>query len=142
MMARVRPHRCIMCGTPKNVRLWTIDNLSTVTVTYLCRNHAAPLAAIVEAAGNLPPDQQVPMPDRGTEPVGNLDVHKRGRKQPVMVPLNWTPPAPRPEPVLTVEEKLVKQALKDGKTWPEISETLGTPILDTVEKYSHLWEVG
>jgi len=87
MMARVssRRGRCVICGKT-TFTLWTLDNLHRVVVTYLCEEDAAPLAAIMDAAGDLPPDKQVPLPER------DLVVHTRGRRQPTMEPLDWTPP--------------------------------------------------
>jgi len=83
--------RCVMCGQPR-ATLWTLDNMKQAVVTYLCKDDAAPLQAIMEAAGELPPSEQVPMPDR------DMVIHARGRRQPKMAPLlNWTPPdAARP----------------------------------------------
>jgi hypothetical protein len=137
-MAKViQNRRCVMCGQ-HNVQLWTLDNTQHAVVTYLCKEHWAPLMEVMEAAGDLAPDDQVPMPERGLEPVPT-----RGKRESGMAPLlDWTPPEPAPmppEPELTAEEKLVKQALEDGKTWPQISEALGIEVLDAVEKYGDLW---
>jgi hypothetical protein len=80
-------------------------------VTYLCKDDAAPLTAIMEAAGDLPPDSQVPMPERDAGPA--LDVHKRGRRDAPMTPLlNWTPPGePALTPVSTPERQWAQEAV-------------------------------
>lgn len=96
MAKMISNRRCVVCGKT-NVFMWTIDNMREVVVTYLCKEDSAPLLAVMEAAGNLPPDLQVPLGERDGEPDGSLDVHQRGRRQPVMVPLlDWTPPGEEP----------------------------------------------
>lgn len=89
-MAKVISNRrCVMCGQV-NVQMWTIDNLKQACVTYLCGEHGAPLQAILNAAGDLAPNEQVPLPDRDKEPP--LEPAEK-RRQSNMVPLlGWTPP--------------------------------------------------
>ena len=98
MVKMLKNRRCVVCGESP-VLMWTIDNMSNVAVTYLCTEHGAPLQEIMDLAGDLPPDRQIPVPERGVEP---LDIHLRGRRDPKMMPLlNWTPPedpGPVPEP--------------------------------------------
>lgn len=92
-MARlIKNRRCVLCGK-NNVYMWTIDNMQKVVVTYLCKDHSGLLLDIMNAAGTLPPNEQIPVPDRADGPPGYLDVHKRGRREVPMRPLlNWTPP--------------------------------------------------
>jgi hypothetical protein len=91
MMAKL-DKRCVICGTTKGVRLWTIDNLYKVVATYLCKEDAVPLTKIMDAAGDFPLRKQVPVPDRPLGPEG-LDIHKHGRREVPMEALDWTPPS-------------------------------------------------
>lgn len=89
-MAKVIKNRnCVMCGQP-NVQLWTLDNMQGAAVAYLCLEHSAPLLAVMEAAGDLAPDDQTPLTERSGEPVPRAYRARRGGE---MAPLlNWTPP--------------------------------------------------
>lgn len=92
-MPRKKTHRCLMCGRSAET-LWTLDNMARVGVMYLCEADSAPLQAILDAAGDLPPDQQKPLPERGKEPIDFTVVHKRRRRDSGMAPLlDWTPPS-------------------------------------------------
>lgn len=93
-MAKVIANRqCVICGK-SNVQLWTIDNMRKVVVTYLCKDDAAPLVAIMDAAGDKTPDEQIPLTMRN-ELEQFERTPTRGRRQPEMVPLlNWIPPTP------------------------------------------------
>jgi hypothetical protein len=72
---------CAVCGALGTV-LWTLDNMQVAVVAHLCPEHAAPLEAIVLAAGTAPPDER-------EEPLTPRRVaRKRG-----MEPLDWTPPS-------------------------------------------------
>jgi len=83
--------RCIICGG-SNITIWTLDNMQRAVVTYLCDRDAAPLVAIMDAAGDLPPSKQRPLSDKGK--VDPLPVHKRGRRRTNLEPLvDWTPPS-------------------------------------------------
>lgn len=88
-MARMITNRqCVVCGQT-NVRMWTIDNMHKVVVTYLCDMHAEPIMEIMEIAGQLPPDEQVPVPQRGMEPPPE---QFKGRRAPMVPLLDWIPP--------------------------------------------------
>lgn len=82
--------RCVICGA-SNITIWTLDNTERAVVTYLCSRDAAPLVAIMEAAGDLPPSRQRPLADRGQ--VEPMPVHARGRRRTSLEPLDWTPPS-------------------------------------------------
>jgi hypothetical protein len=90
-MAKViRNRHCVICGQP-NVQMWTLDNMYAAGVAYLCVEHGAPLQAVLEAAGDLAPDDQIPLPERAMGPVPSSVG--RGRRAPEMAPLlDWTPP--------------------------------------------------
>jgi len=135
--------RCVMCGK-ENVQLWTLDNMRRVVAAYLCDTDAAPLLAIMDAAGDLPPDQQIPIPERGGEPLGNLDIHKRGRRDVRMEPLEWTPPGPPatiapPEPKeLTDLDLIVIQFREEGMAWKGVGKALGMSRQAAYERFRHL----
>ena len=95
-MARLIKNRlCVVCGET-HVRMWTIDNGSKVAVTYLCEIHGAPFKEIMEIAGDLPPDQQLPVPLRDQD-IFSIDLRPRtGHERPKMVALDWTPPGEEP----------------------------------------------
>lgn len=143
MAKMLKNRRCVVCGEGP-VLMWTIDNMSRVAVTYLCTEHGAPLQEIMGLAGDLPPDKQVPLPERDAEAI---DIHLRGRRDPKMMPLlNWVPPedpgpvpeeprpAPAPKPI-SAEEIIVAKARKDGKTWDEIGAMVGTTGQNVWGKY-------
>lgn len=77
--------RCVICGAVE-CKPWTIDNGDIVVVTFLCLTDSAPLNAIVEAAGPVPPSRQLPL-DPETK------VPRRLPRRRSMVPLDWTPPS-------------------------------------------------
>jgi hypothetical protein len=138
MAKMLKNRRCVVCGQSP-VLMWTIDNMSSVVVTYLCTVHGAPLQEIMGLAGDLPPDRQVPLPERDAEA---LDTHLHGRRDPKMMPLlNWTPPedpgpVPEPEPKpISAEEIIVAQGRQDGKTWDEIGAMVGTTGQNAWGKY-------
>lgn len=81
--------RCIMCNA-SDATLWTLDTGGKVAVTYLCKRDAAPLVAVMDAAGAEPPSRQRSAVAQGLAPmpVHNRN-HRRGRQ---MEPLDWTPP--------------------------------------------------
>jgi hypothetical protein len=84
--------RCVICGA-STVMIWTLDNMERAVVTYLCAVHAAPLVAVMDAAGDLPPSKQKPLADRPQK----QPVHTRGRRRTALEPLvEWTPPSEPP----------------------------------------------
>lgn len=87
--------RCVICGAMGTER-WTLDNGDIVVVTDLCVKDSAPLNAIMEAAGPVPPSRQLPL-DSETE------VPRRQPRRRSMLPLvEWTPPSD--PPLLTPED--------------------------------------
>lgn len=81
-------NRCVLCGAMGTER-WTIDNGDVVVVTFLCAKDSAPLHAIREAAGPLPPARQAPGADK--------EVPRRQPRRRSMAPLlDWTPPSDPP----------------------------------------------
>lgn len=129
-MAKImRDRRCLMCGNSP-VQLWTIDNLSKVTVSYLCDDHGGMLQAIMDAAGDWPPDQQQPLPDRVAIKEDDLPKNRI-----VMEPLlDWTPP----EEKVPDEVAIVRKARAEGKSWREIGDALGMSKQEAFEKYATL----
>lgn len=82
--------QCLVCAATK-VQLWTLDNLSTAGAMYLCKEHGEPLQNLLELAGDLPPEEQVPVPLRDL--LGENPILGPGRQRTKMVPLtDWTPP--------------------------------------------------
>lgn len=89
-MAKMISNRhCVVCGK-NNVMLWTLDNMRKAVVTYLCKEHGEPLLAIMELAGDIPPEDQIPVPDRSP---ADLQSYQRSKRETRMAPLlDWTPP--------------------------------------------------
>ena len=149
-MRAITNRRCLMCGRT-NVMLWTLDNSEKASVMYLCKADAAPLTALMEAAGDLPPSRQVPVIDRGVEPLPRRRRQRGGRAL-EMAPLDWTPPAPPPIPAppapepraeLTAEEQaaedeLVRASLAIGLTWDEIAGIVGSTPQDLQSTYGEV----
>lgn len=77
---------CIMCGST-SATLWTLNDGGTVAVTYLCKADAAPIVAVMEAAGILAPARQK-KPRKSKAPVA-----ARRRRQAMEPLLDWAPPA-------------------------------------------------
>lgn len=132
--------RCILCGRMAT-GMWTIDNMVHACVTYLCGEHSEPVAEVLAAAGDIPPEYQIPIPDR--VPVTEPEPIKPPSR---LVPLlNWTPPdedfiGPMNRPdhhvlEMTPEEKLVKTAREEGQTWQEIAAVLGVTRQNVWFKY-------
>lgn len=86
---------CILCDS-EDVALWTLNNQDLATVTYVCREHAAPLQAIMDAAGAEPPHRQR-RSRPGAEPIRPL-AGKTRRKAGHMEPLDWEPPSSKKVP--------------------------------------------
>jgi hypothetical protein len=79
---------CIMCGST-SATLWTLNDGGTVAVTYLCKQDAAPIVAVMAAAGTLAPARQKkPRKSKSTAPVA-----ARRRRQAMEPLLDWAPPA-------------------------------------------------
>lgn len=90
MVKVINNRRCVICGQ-RNVQLWTVDNTQHAGVAYLCVEHGAPLQEILEAAGELAPDEQIPLPERHGEMMPQ--VYVKGKRSGGMIPLlDWTPP--------------------------------------------------
>lgn len=87
---KITVNLCILCDSD-DVALWTLNNQDLATVTYVCREHAAPLQAIMDAAGAEPPHRQR-RNRRGAEPIRPL-AGKTRRKAGHMEPLDWEPPS-------------------------------------------------
>lgn len=152
-MSDVATNRCVICGKTA-AYLWTLDNMESVSVTYLCTIDSAPLIAILDAAGDIPPHKQVPLPERG-QPVPDLkSPFKKGRQRlPKLEPLlDWTPPG---QPKLRQEvieaelarqgklelsdvEKMVKTLREEGKSWRQIGEMMGISKQAAFQRYQHL----
>lgn len=143
-MATLEEWRCILCGKVA-LQMWTLDNTHHACVTYVCDEHAAPLTAVLEAAGDIPPEFQIPVPDR--VPVVKEEIPKPSRLVPL---LDWTPPDEgfigprnRPAPVdqMSPEEILVKTSREEGKTWQEIADVLNMTRQNVWFKYHEKYGV-
>lgn len=145
MAAKNKPkRRCLVCGKTDRVMVYTIDNVQQVGVMFLCKRDAQPLTELMDAAGNLPPLEQVPLPDRERvhAPVEPF-VHKRGRRMPEMVPLVWTPPPGppvirKPKPEFTDLDLIVIQFREEGMSWEGVGDALDISRQAAYERFKHL----
>lgn len=134
-------HACVICGTTKGVRLWTIDNLNKVVGAHLCKDDAAPLWKIMDAVGGPQLHTKLPRPQGGPP----IDIHKRGRRDVPMEPLlNWTPPeeaparpAPMP-PELTDLDLIVIDFRKEGMSWEAVGKALDISRQAAYQRFRHL----
>lgn len=94
---KITVNLCILCDSD-DVRLWTLNNGDLATATYVCVEHAAPLQAIMDAAGAEPPHRQrVRRP--GAEPLPREKVQVPRRPRSSMEPLlDWEPPSDKKVP--------------------------------------------
>ena len=131
--------RCILCGRMAT-GMWTIDNMVHACVTYLCGEHSAPVAEVLAAAGDIPPEFQIPVPDR----VVPEEPEEKPRPSRLVPLTSWTPPdegfigpinRPAPQPEMSPEEILVKTAREEGRTWQEIADVLGMTRQNVWFKY-------
>lgn len=82
--------RCLVCGAVDTER-WTLDQGVYAAVLDLCEKDAAPLKALTELAGNVPPWRQN-KPARPEDAV-KIPIRTRTPRIRGMEPLEWQPPS-------------------------------------------------